>query len=210
MTNTAIGLLGGSFDPIHNGHLRIAREAIKQLSLDSLQFIPCHIPPHGKTLVANAADRLHMIKLAIHNEEKFSVNTLELDKHSASYTIETLKTLATPSKTLYFMLGADSFLALDTWHQWQALLDYCHIIVVNRPDYSLVLSDSLQAFYDKHSKNDLETLRQQQCGCIYRLNITPYDISSTQIRNSITEVDNTTEAVKNYIKNKKLYIKKTQ
>lgn len=131
-----IGLLGGTFDPIHNGHLDVARAAHHALQLDTVVLIPSRMPPHRKSPHASGPQRLAMVKAAIRNEPGFEVSTIELDAAGPSYTSATLDRLANAgqdTRTMCFITGADAFEGIPTWYQYPDLLDRCHFAVVSRP-----------------------------------------------------------------------------
>jgi nicotinate-nucleotide adenylyltransferase len=132
------GLLGGTFDPVHLGHLDVARAALQALPLDRILFIPAHIPPHRAAPTASAAHRLAMVKLAIQDEPKFEASTIELDNDGPSYTALTIdRFLANgyAKADLCFIAGADAFAGVTTWHDYPALLDRCRFAVVSRPGF---------------------------------------------------------------------------
>ena len=137
-----IGLLGGTFDPIHNGHLAIAAAEQQQQQLDQVQFIPCPTPPHRQTPSASIEHRINMIKLAIADQPQFQLNELELQRSGPSYTIDTLIALAKPNQCLYFIMGADNYLKFEQWHRWQEIPQYCQLLVYNRPGYPTEMSKS--------------------------------------------------------------------
>jgi len=133
--HSLIGLLGGTFDPIHKGHINIATALMQQLDFAQVQFIPCQRSPHREQPIASAEDRLAMIKLAIEPYDRFTVNTIEIKKPGPSYTIDTLRSIHAeqPNKALCFILAMDAFAHFNQWRQWQEILNHCHLIVVNRP-----------------------------------------------------------------------------
>lgn len=133
----AIGILGGTFDPIHNGHLAIATAALTELNLAEIQFIPCNLPPHRDAPKTTVQQRVEMVKLAIQDQPKFVLNTLELQRPGPSYSIDTLIALQDKNSKLFFIVGADSYLSLSKWHRADEITDYCTLVVYNRPGYKL-------------------------------------------------------------------------
>lgn len=133
-----IGILGGTFDPVHLGHLRAAEVARERLGLAGVLFIPNHIPPHkpGQVVTA-AADRLAMLELAITGHPEYAIHELELHRTGPSYSYDTVQILRHehPDWQFYFILGADGFVDLRTWHRWQELLQLCFFAIVSRPGY---------------------------------------------------------------------------
>ncbi|AZS51259.1 nicotinate-nucleotide adenylyltransferase [Entomomonas moraniae] len=183
-----IGLLGGTFNPIHIGHLRSAIESIELLSLDELRLTPNFLPPHRENPSVDAEKRLTMVKLAVEKIPKLVVDDLELKRNKLSYTFDTLKALqkALPIEdTLFFIVGWDAFCGLPTWHRWQELLNYCHILVLQRPHLSAKIPHELAIFLqDKLVDYNQITGR---VGKIAYLQQTPLDISSTKIRTNLAQ-----------------------
>lgn len=132
-----IGIFGGTFDPVHLGHLDVAHVVRRTLHLTSVRLLPAKIPPHRSRPVASDADRLAMLRLAIEGEPAFEISTVELDADGPSYTAHTLARLGIDGSALdrwCFITGADAFADIATWHDYPALLDRCHFAVVSRPD----------------------------------------------------------------------------
>lgn len=132
-----VGLLGGTFNPIHYGHLRMAQELANGLGMDEVKFIPSANPPHKDSVTVSAEHRATMVKLAIADNPLFTLDKRELERQGTSYTIDTLISLREElgnNTALCLMMGSDAFIKLNTWHRWQALLDYAHIILVQRPN----------------------------------------------------------------------------
>ena len=130
------GLLGGSFNPVHNGHLTLAQDAREAFMLDRVVFIPCYTPPHKSSKNLISSDyRLHMLKLAIDQLVGMEVSDIEIQRGEVSYTIDTLKTLKEqwPGDDLYFIIGADMLLELHTWKDVYQILELCHIVTMARP-----------------------------------------------------------------------------
>jgi len=204
-----IGILGGTFDPIHNSHLYIAETVLQKLELDQIQFIPCPTPPHRTLPNTSVEDRVAMVKLAIQQNPKFQLNLLELNRTGPSYTIDTLKQLFNPASRLYFILGMDSFNFFEQWHDWQEIIDYCHLIVVHRPNYKVDDYSPLHNWYLAHSTSDIQELKHTPHGLIYTLMIPGQETSATQIRENLTEeksIDHIVPpAVAEYIAEHRLY-----
>lgn len=181
-----IGLFGGTFNPIHFGHLRMAQELCNHLILDEVRFIPAANPPHKTPPKVSAEHRAEMVKLAINGNPKFVLDTRELQRQGASYTIDTLISLREEfnDASLCLMMGSDAFTKLNTWHRWQELVDYCHIILVQRPNKApqAKLSNELEAFLQENYTEDIADLSLKKAGFIHMQTITAQDISSTKIR----------------------------
>ena len=146
MENRRLGLLGGTFDPVHNGHMDLARVALETLALDGLLFIPAPSPPHKEGRpITSFAHRLRMVELAIAGCDRLSVSDLEARRAGKSYTYDTLCALraAYPEYALYFLTGADALQAFTSWHRWQDILDLCTVVVTTRPGFPFVLPEEL-------------------------------------------------------------------
>jgi len=135
-----IGLLGGTFDPIHYGHLRLAEELAEALNIGQVRFIPAGHPPHRGQPRAAAPHRLEMARRAVADNPRFLLDTREIDKTGPCYSVDTLAALRAelpPATSLVLFMGGDAFLGLTTWHEWRRLFDLAHIAVAHRPGYSL-------------------------------------------------------------------------
>ena len=181
-----IGILGGTFDPVHNGHLHLAATFLKELDLAELRFIPLSNPAHRPAPIASSEQRLEMLNLAVENQARLKVDDCELRRDGVSYTIDTLKDLRTrfAESSLCLLMGIENFKTLNTWHQWQSLLGYAHIVIANRPGSDdSIDNEEINNFMDPFMTTAIDDLHQQAAGCILRLDIPMLDISSTQIRN---------------------------
>jgi len=185
-----IGILGGTFDPIHYGHIRLALEAQEQLDLDHVRLIPVYIPPHRTNPVATPEHRRAMIELAINDAPDLCIDVRELKSQNISYTINTLKSLRQEfiDDALFLIVGRDTFNKIDGWKDWQELLDYTHIIVANRPgDLINDISNELKNWIEKYKTNECTLLKNSLAGTIYFIDIPLMDISSSMIRLSCSE-----------------------
>ena len=186
----SIGILGGTFDPVHFGHLRPVLEVAEQLALDQVRLIPCSVPPHRPQPHASGKARQLMLELAIKGLHGFVVDDRELQREGASYTVDTLLSLRQDfsDNPLFVMMGTDAFTTIDTWSRWQQILDLAHIVVMKRPEEALALSGTLQPWYERHqAMPDDKTLR---AGKIWSLDVTQLAISATQIRSCFSERKN--------------------
>lgn len=184
-----IGILGGSFDPIHFGHLRLAVEVYQALKLSELRLIPSGQPPHRSPPIASAGQRLSMVKAAIKGVSGLHVDDRELRRSGPSYTVDTLLSLraelgATP---LCLIVGMDAFLKLNTWHRWQELPKLAHIVAAHRPGWVGEPSGEIKQLLTERQVDDPKQLTASTAGCIFLCPITPLDISSSQIRRLIAE-----------------------
>ncbi len=191
-----IGLLGGTFDPVHNGHLRLAQELADALTLHEVRFIPAASPPHKAAPQVTAQQRAHMVELAIADNVLFKLDTRELSRVGPSYTIDTLISLRQElgnEVALMLLMGSDAFVHLTSWHRWRSLLDYAHIVLVTRPveatDSSemLDLSAELQEYLRCHYTQHIQDLQSKPCGYIHKQNISALDISATAIRDALQQ-----------------------
>lgn len=191
-----IGILGGTFDPIHLGHTVPAKAVAAHLSLDKVLLIPANIPPHKASPNVSAKQRTTMVKLACDAEPIFSCDERELSRDCLSFTFDTLKELAQchPNASLYFIMGLDSLLTFTTWHKYQDILSYCHLVVNTRPNYQLSnLNQDTKTLLKTHQIDDVTALQNTKSGGILLLpsQLPNYDehlhinISSSEIRQSL-------------------------
>lgn len=188
---TAVGILGGTFNPIHFGHLRMAEELAEGLKLNQVRFVPAANPPHKKMPTISAEQRATMVDLAISGRQGFVLDKRELERQGASYTIDTLLSLreelgAKASITLF--MGSDAFTQFDTWHRWQEIIEHCHIALVQRPRPSAEknhLSKTLETLLHQHYSENSDDIHSTPSGIITMQRITALDISSTAIRQAL-------------------------
>ncbi|WP_411726836.1 nicotinate-nucleotide adenylyltransferase [Methyloglobulus sp.] len=203
-----IGIFGGTFDPVHYGHLRSALEVKEIFGLDEVRLIPSSQPPHRNLPHAPAKLRVQMLKLAIENQPGLIIDTREIDRVGTSYMVITLESLRQefPDQPLLLFIGSDAFNQLTCWYQWQRLLDFVHIIVLTRPGFTVRQLDDFFAARQIANKQDLS---EQLAGKLYFQPITQLDISATAIRNMIANERNPgfllPDAVIAYIKQHQLY-----
>lgn len=180
-----VGLLGGTFDPVHNGHLRIGYEIQQLFSLDELRYIPCADPPHKDSTGATAQQRSAMLQRAIANTPEFILDEREFSREGPSYTVDTLRSLRQESGddvSLCWIVGSDSFQSLNTWHQWESIFDYAHIIVACRPGWQADELSEMGRLLKQRMVSDPQTLKQKNAGFIVPWQVTQLDISATAIR----------------------------
>lgn len=178
-----LGLLGGTFDPIHYGHLRPAQEVLDALSLDEMRLIPSARPPHRAAPVASAEQRLRMAQLAVTEFPRFSVDDREIRRSGPSYTVPTLESLRVEmgDRPLCLVLGLDAFLGLESWHRWGEIPDLAHLVVLTRPGW--VLGD-LPAWAGGRL-GPPEDLALSPAGRLFFLAVKPQNISATGIRSAL-------------------------
>lgn len=212
----AIGLFGGTFDPIHFGHLRLATELAEAFRLEQVLFIPAGLPYHrGREAHANADQRLTMVKLATQRDARFGVDERELKRDGPTYTYDTLSEIRKergPDVPLVFLLGSDTFGQIDTWHRWTELFDLAHFAVAIRADDQRWLSKGPGAFPSAVGPRVTLNLREllgSPAGKIMTFSMTPLAISSTAMRSLVREDSSvrylTPDPVAEYIRSHKLY-----
>ncbi|MGH8615223.1 MAG: nicotinate-nucleotide adenylyltransferase [Gammaproteobacteria bacterium] len=184
---SALGIFGGTFDPVHNGHLRLAIEVREALSLQEVRMIPLRHPPHRRTPAASSPQRLTMLKAAIHNEPFLRLDRRELMRKGPSYTVDTLTSLrselgATP---LFLILGMDAFQSLPAWHRWEAVLDLAHIVVAARPEVSQSVPGELCSAMGSRLVKEPRGLSESPAGKILFQHVPILDISSSRIRAAV-------------------------
>jgi len=183
-----VGLLGGTFDPIHFGHLRSAVEVREYLALDELRLIPNATPPHRDSPGATAQQRLEMVCLATASDDQLLVDDCELRRERPSYTVETLEALRAElgaEATLFLIVGWDAFCGLPGWHRWESLLELASLVVLQRPEQDQELPEVLKDLLAARSVGDASALTAT-CGEILCLAQTPLAISATHIRSLIS------------------------
>jgi nicotinate-nucleotide adenylyltransferase len=203
-----IGIFGGTFDPIHYGHLRSALEVKDIFGLKEVRLIPSAQPPHREQPAATALMRLQMLELAIKNQPGLIIDTRELNRSGVSYMVDTLKSLRQEFKDepLLLFIGSDAFNNLKTWYKWQHLFDYAHIVVMTRPGFNVL---NLDEFFKARLANEITELAHNLEGKLYFQQVTQLDISATAIRDMIMEQRNPgfllPDTVIAYIRQHKLY-----
>lgn len=182
-----LGILGGTFDPIHYGHLRPAQEIFRALDLAEIRFIPAANPPHRRTPVATAEQRSRMVALAVAGIPGFVVDKREIDRGGLSYTVETLESLRREwgNRSLCLMMGSDAFEGIGSWHQADRLPTLANIIVMTRPGWNISGNRALPSWAQDRVERDQKKLMQHMSGKIVFQAVTPQPISATQVREAI-------------------------
>ena len=217
------GLFGGTFNPIHKGHLMAAGRVLQRFSLDRLYMIPCRVPPHkSPAYLAPAAQRVQMIRLALPREARYCLSDIEIQRSGPSYTIDTVnhfKTRIIPGATLFLIMGMDAFLEIHTWKRHRRLLETVQPVVVSRwVDGRIPASDDvsrMDGYIRSQLNKDYHYVEEPSCWQragkknIYLLPTQPIDISSSQIRRRIRAgkeiVDLVPPKVNAYIEKEELY-----
>lgn len=184
-----IGIYGGTFDPVHYGHLRTALEVMENLALQSVRFIPCRVPPHRRQPRFSAQQRRRFLELALADAPGFILDTRELDRPGPSYMVDTLTSLRREvgEQPLCLILGLDAFLGLPGWHRWQSLFDLAHLVVMDRPGYWPEWQPPLLERVEHLGTADPQELRRVPAGRIYFTRVTRLDISGTLIRRCLKQ-----------------------
>lgn len=213
-SNSALGILGGTFDPIHNGHLNPAIYAANHLGLTQVLLIPAHVPPHKKNTIANVKQRVSMVKLACRDQSLFTLDSRELNRNTPSYSVETLQEIKAEhaNYSLYLFIGMDSLLTFTTWFHYQEILTLCHLIVTHRPGYELTSANlATQNLLKTHQVDTAEQLQLKKQGHIYIVQNNTVEISSTELRqkfkHGITCKNLLPQAVLQFIHAHQLYLK---
>ena len=178
-----LAIFGGTFDPVHLGHLSVAWEAAELLDAE-VRLLPASVPPHRPPPAASATQRVAMLRAALHGQSRLTLDTRELERNGPSYTIDTLHELRAEQgdRPLVLLIGADAFAGLPSWHRWRELFTVAHIGVLSRPDVDAVLSEDLQHETAGRWVSEISTLRKLPAGRLIELAVTPLVISATRIR----------------------------
>lgn len=183
-----LGVFGGTFDPVHFGHLRLAQEALEHLGLAQIRWVPAGHPPHRPEPSSLPAQRLEMVSQAIQSQPAFILDPTEVHSTAPSYTVLTLERLRAevgPNRPLVLMVGADAFAGLTKWFRWQDILELAHLGIAHRPGYSIKeheLPRPLAEEFQRRHRAQTATLKQSPAGRMVSFAMTPLDISATQIR----------------------------
>lgn len=190
ITAAPIGLLGGSFDPVHAGHLQLARDAQESLGLAALVFFPAG-QPWQKGPLTRAADRVRMLELALEAQPLWRIDTREIERHGPSYTVETLRQIraeAGPGQSLVWLLGFDQLRRLPTWHRWEELSDLAHLAFAKRPGAGIDLDPVMRRYTAQHGGTVAE-LHQRAAGICLEFPMHTVDCSATAIRQALAAGD---------------------
>lgn len=206
-----LGVFGGMFDPVHNGHIEAARYAKDLLSLDLVKLIPCNIPNHKTRSHASAADRLSLLEIAVKDESGIEVDDIELRKSSVSYSVETLRAIKAQklARSITFIVGMDSFNSITNWFNWEELFSICSFFVLGRS--GLVVNEKIAASIRLETRltDSVPEFHSQPCGKVFIASKFSIDLSSTSVRaklNAGLGMENCLkQEVFNYITDKNLY-----
>ena len=213
-----VGIFGGTFDPIHYGHLRVAEEIVETVGLQKMYFVPAGMPRLRYSPVASSQHRVEIVRLAIQKNPDFVLDEREIYRDGVSYSIDTVREFKQEfgeEVRLCFILGADAFIKLPEWNNWKELFNLCHFIVSTRPGYSLtlikeLLSKELREECSQRWVSNTESLKKDTSGLIFIASTTMLDISATSIRAHIAVGRSVRHLVPsvtvNYISENKLYL----
>ena len=207
-----IGIFGGTFDPIHDGHLSMAKALYQQLGLQTVRFMPCKQPLLGKKVIASTAQRLAMLTKALAPFPCFSLDLREIKRATPSYTLNSLRSLHAecPTTPLALIIGSDQLINLNQWYQWTSLLHYAHLVVVPRPCYPSIYPPILQHFIKKNQTTEPAALKQHIAGFLLLTQVKTLTISATCIRAKIHQglspAGLLPNSVLDYILEQKLYL----
>ena len=206
-----IGILGGTFDPIHFGHLRMAVELHEAFTLSKVHITPCYQPVHRPLPIAMPNQRLAMVACAIVDEPSLKADRREIDRHGPSYTIDTLLSFRAemPQAALCLLIGIDAFLDFTTWHRWEEILELAHLIIAHRPGYQLPLTGIIADLIRSRLQREPAFIRENLAGGILFQAITSLEISASTIRKQIAEGKSSRyllpDNVYHYIKENQIY-----
>lgn len=179
-----LGIFGGTFDPIHFGHLRTAFELLDVLGLAEMRFVPAGSPPHRDTPLADARLRLSLVEAAIADQPGFVIDDREVRRAGPSYAVLTLRELRAefPARPLCLVVGMDAFLGLPQWHEWRELFELAHVIVAHRPGWNAPATGPLGDLLAARGTDRVADLHGSPAGRIYIHAVTQLEISSTELR----------------------------
>jgi len=188
MNASPIGIFGGTFDPIHFGHLRTGFELLQTLHLGELRWIPAGNPGHRAAPLAEATLRLEMVRAAIVDQPGFVVDDREVRRTGLTYSVDTLGELRRefPQRPLCLILGMDAFLGFESWHRWREVLEYAHLVVAHRPGWQTPRTGALATLLESRAAKDLDELHATLAGRIRVQAVTQLEISSSDLRAIIT------------------------
>lgn len=207
-----VGVLGGTFNPVHYGHLRSALELVERLQLAQLRLMPCAVPPHREAPACSAHSRAAMVELAVAGEARLVCDSRELQRSGKSYTIDSLIALRHElgdERSLCLVMGCDAVLGISQWHRWRELLDWAHIVVIARPGWELPSGGAVAQWLERHRLLAAQELRSRPAGGIIIEELRPLAISSTEIRELLSTGRSARyllpESVLDYIQSHNLY-----
>jgi len=206
-----IAIFGGTFDPVHLGHLNMAQQCVKAFNLDTLYFMPCALPAHKAAPGISTQHRINMLNAAIAPYPHFELDLRELNRTGPSYSLLSLQELRTehPTTPILFLIGMDSFNNLDKWFEWKAITQLCHIVVYQRPAQNCTVKGELKSYMQHANASEVATLKHSLAGKLYFLPGEMLDAASSTIRKQLKKSNKKNEllpdAVSHYIEVHQLY-----
>jgi nicotinate-nucleotide adenylyltransferase len=206
-----LGIFGGAFDPVHQGHIQAARFALETLDLDAVQMIPCNVPNHKESLSASAAHRMEMLKLALRDEPSITPDDCEIRRGGISFASDTVSAFAESGcwQHRIFVMGMDAFNGLPCWHNWQGFLDSCHILVLGRSGQDVDELVAAELDLERRQVAEPHELFEQSVGKVHLARLFDVELSSTQVRSLLGKDGHVSgllnSSVINYIEEHSLY-----
>ncbi|MFT5482571.1 MAG: nicotinate-nucleotide adenylyltransferase [Halieaceae bacterium] len=205
-------IFGGTFDPVHIGHMRTAIDARRQLLVDTLYLMPCHIPVHRDEPGCTAEQRRDMLELAIAGNTGLALDDRELRRGAPSYSLDSIVEIrgeVGPDAPVFLLLGSDSFASFDQWYRWDELIELCHLVVVERLGVPAIYSQPVRELLRSRQVDSVESMHESAGGLILSLILTPWQVSATAVREAIDRGESTRyllpDAVLRYISDNQLY-----
>jgi nicotinate-nucleotide adenylyltransferase len=191
MSLRRVGIYGGTFDPVHSGHLEVARRVLELFELDEVIFVPACVPPHKRNAsITSAFHRFAMVALAIAADQRLLVSTIELDAPDRPYAVDTVARMLDETRRLFFIIGADSWSEITTWHEWRRLVRMCDLIVVTRPGY--VAEPQTDNFVDLRGVEGqavVELVEDDVSPRVFLTDVAMVDVAATEIRAAVRSRD---------------------
>ena len=187
VTATSVVIFGGTFDPVHYGHLRAAEEIREKLAMDRFHLLPCGQPPHRDSPLASPAQRVDMLRLAVGGDDGFTIDTLEVDRPGPSFMVDTLESMraAYPESPLALVIGQDAANSLDRWHRWRELPQLAHLVIMSRHGDTAAYAPEVNRVLSEAKATDSEELMQERAGKFIQVAIDSLAVSASGIREMI-------------------------
>lgn len=186
-----VGIYGGTFDPVHDGHVEVARRVLELFELDEVIFVPACVPPHKRNAsITSAFHRFAMLALATAADQRLLVSTIELNAPDRPYAVDTVARMLDETRRLFFIIGADSWSEITTWHEWQRLVQMCDLIVATRPGY--VAEPKTNNFVDMSGlerRAVVELIKSEAKPRVFLTDVAMVDVAATQIRGAVRAGD---------------------
>jgi nicotinate-nucleotide adenylyltransferase len=184
-----VGIYGGTFDPVHNGHLEVARRVLQLFELDEVIFVPACVPPHKRNLkLTSAFHRFAMLALATEADQRLLVSTIELDAPDRPYAVDTVSRMQNEAHRLFFIIGADSWSEITTWHKWRQLIESCDLIVATRPGYAVAAQvDNFTDVRGMERRAILELVKDGAPPRVFVTDVAMVDVAATEIRAAVSD-----------------------